>query len=134
MSLPRLFPLGGAVAIAVALTLAPLTLPAFASAIPIECTQTWSSPYVGSGGLIKGYGSANCTTVGSRTFKLALIHDFNSPFPDVTVVTAADGGYQIKYSTSFSVCDNGGTTKYYNKAYFSGYAGGVSPSVAFAHC
>jgi len=134
MSLPRLLPLGGAAAIAAALLIAPAALPAFASASPAECSQRWSSPYVGSAGLIKGYANASCNTVGSRTLKLALIHDFKSPFPDVTVVTAADGGYKLTYATSYSVCDNGGTTTYYNKSWFNGYTGGVSPSVAFSHC
>ena len=108
--------------------------PAFAAATPPGCTQTWSTPYVSSGGLIRGSGTGSCQSVGSRTFKLELVHDFSSPWPDVVVVTAADGGYKIKYSTSYAVCDNGGTTTYYNHAFFSGYAGGVSPRAAFAHC
>jgi hypothetical protein len=127
------------VAAATATIIAGLTItlavsPAFAAATPPGCTQTWSTPYVSSGGLIKGSGTGNCQSVGSRTLKVELVHDFSSPWPDVVVVTAADGGYKIKYATAYSVCDNGGTTTYYNHAFFTGYAGGVSPRAAFAHC
>ena len=108
--------------------------PAFAAATPPGCTQTWTTPRSPPAVSIKGSGTGNCQSVGSRTFKLELVHDFSSPWPDVVVVTAADGGYKIKYTTSYSVCDNGGTTTYYNHAFFTGYAGGVSPRAAFAHC
>lgn len=108
--------------------------PAFAAATPSNCTQTWDTPHVGSGGLILGSGTGNCTTTASRTFEISLVHYFGSIFPDVTVTTSANGGSKKVYPVSYSICDNGGTSEFYNHAFFSGYSGGNSPHALFAHC